>query len=413
MDKIDNEFNKFKQNVNTIVMSEINKCKSNVNQHNDEYINEIVNNIIVNVNAGFKITPDKTLVGVPTKYSDSPLTLTGDKNSSMTLLDTPPTTDVDNINSNLPKPSAADGIQEICTANCDNPLLKSPGTLADLDDVYKDKTCEEIGKVDLNFCRSGNSTKCAIDMISGTCINKDKVTTNPPASDKDDSPIIIPPGMRTDFNDVYKDKTCEEIGKVDLNFCRSGNSTKCIYDMNEFKCVNKANNSQTTDILDNNVESTPQNNQPSSNGTNQIEKTVPNLGPPKFGGERCKRPDGKTDGIDNCVRHINNLRTKYMKNPTKIGLKEDQQQCTQKESVVNADKPHSAFTWCNESAQGGSTGQSCMCAIGGFLNECIGKTAEECVKASNHGSPLLDPRLKQISYGADGKNDITVNYYYK
>ena len=70
MDKLNNEFNKFKQNVNTIVMSEINKCKSNMNEHNDEYIDEIVNNIIVDVNAGFKIKPDKTLSGVPDKYSD-------------------------------------------------------------------------------------------------------------------------------------------------------------------------------------------------------------------------------------------------------------------------------------------------------------------------------------------------------
>ena len=239
MDKLNNEFNKFKQNVNTIVMSEINKCKSNMNEHNDEYIDEIVNNIIVDVNAGFKIKPDKTLSGVPDKYSDSPLALTSDKNNNMTLLDTPPSTDINNINDNVTKPSATEGIQEICTSNCDNPLLKPQSARFDLNDIYKDKTCEEIGKVDLNFCRSGNSTKCAIDVMSGTCVNKNKASTKPPIIDKEDSPVIIPKGTRQDLNDIYKDKTCEEIGKVDLNFCRSGNSTKCVYDMKEFKCVNK------------------------------------------------------------------------------------------------------------------------------------------------------------------------------
>ena len=147
--------------------------------------------------------------------------------------------------------------------------------------------------------------------------------------------------------------------------------------------------------------------------TTIIQKTFPNLGPSSNGGERCTLPDGKTNGIDDCVTHLNNLRKKYMDNPTPVTLREDKQVCSKNESYYNAVKSHSAFTWCGENAQGGSTGQSCMCALGGFLNECIGKTADECVNASLHGSPLLDPKLSQISYGGDCENDITVNYYYR
>ena len=127
----------------------------------------------------------------------------------------------------------------------------------------------------------------------------------------------------------------------------------------------------------------------------------------------CKNRDvNDTD----CIVHINKLRKKYMNNPTDITLRVEQQKCSDSEAKQNAEhinnQSHTAFTCCGEHAQGMSTGQSCICAVNGFLNECIGLTAEECVKKGVHGSPIMDPKLKQISFGTNGDNDITVNYYY-
>ena len=92
MNKIDNAFNTFKQNVNTIMMSEINKCNSNSSEHNNEYIDDIANNIVVDVNAGFKIN-SKTLEAIPQTYTEYPLHLETNSMSDKSLFE-PPTEDL-------------------------------------------------------------------------------------------------------------------------------------------------------------------------------------------------------------------------------------------------------------------------------------------------------------------------------
>lgn len=159
-----------------------------------------------------------------------------------------------------------------------------------------------------------------------------------------------------------------------------------------------------------------------------IKDLLPNLSPPhngKYSAAEAVQMGFKNEQFDcknrdandtDCIVHINKLRKKYMKNPTEITLRVDQQKCADSEAKQNAEhlnnQPHTAFTCCGEHAQGMSTGQSCICAVNGFLTECVGLTAEECVKKGVHGSPLMEPTISQIGFGTNDDNDITVNYYY-